>query len=147
MRKLLTAALIAIATQAAADDQVKWTGQALGNLTNEEIADAHTCRVETFLAVCAGNKTIATGIIVANSILGSELTGPVEDHWKFTDKSLNDFTMDAFVSLSQANPPWEKAYYILSGDQLSRVVEKARREPNWNPRAGLEKQRNKNPDQ
>lgn len=130
MKYITIAALALLAAPAAADELDL-------PLTTTEIADAHNCFMGTMLTICAGEKKISTGIVMAEKMAMK----PVPDWW--LDKLSDDQKLDmrwtqpesfaAISMLKQPNPEWSRSYYVVDDDQLRRIVENARRDPNYDP--------------
>ena len=110
-------------------------------LSDEEIADAHTCMMDTMLAICAGEKRIATGLIIASRLHGKSLsrTAPVNGYRFFpmTTPNTNSWSVDAQITFYQkatdTQQEWNQSYYVINDQQLARIIARARADPDFDP--------------
>lgn len=130
MKKVLLTALFALGLWLS-PSALAWDA-----LSQAEIDDAHSCVTEHEIMICAGEKKIATGIWLMNTI-GNRVIGDTRELRHYRPIPDAPFQVDAFVSLKQTadsgGPAWEKIYYVISDEQLARIIERARREPEWKP--------------
>lgn len=137
----IAALALVLALTSAHAGELKWSSpDSWAPMSQEEINDSHTCFMGTFIAICAGDKRIATGIIIANQIHGTLLSGVDPDISFPRDllpKVADADSYTAMMSLTQnpesGGPAWKKTYYVLSDDELAHIIEHARRDPEWKP--------------
>ncbi len=118
-------------------------GKAWAPLSDEEIADAHSCMMDNMLAVCAGEKRVATGIIISQKLFGKLLpsTEPVMHYRKGGALGSGDievmYDVDVGITFQQpatdTQSAWQLNYYILSDKQLANMIELARKDSTWTP--------------
>lgn len=140
MKATITLAVCALAMAATAYAQELPEQMAWIPLSPEEIADARPCNAKLVLgtgylnelAICAGEKKIGTGTLFSNNRNGISLDGEIL--WKMPPLvPAEAFTATAWTTVRQAAPypEWHFDYYVLSGQQLDAIIERARRDPDW----------------
>lgn len=112
-------------------------------LTVAEITDAHNCFMGTMLAICAGDKKISTGIILASRMAMEPVPNwwltklpddeKIDMRWPHAEIVHTEFAAVSMLQQTAPNPEWRKSYYVVDDDQLRRIVENARRDPNYDP--------------
>lgn len=131
MKHFILAATFVLAGTALANAQ-SWAP-----LSGEEIAAARTCFIGGQIAICAGDKQIATGILIIPSLLGVTMLGGREKDYLDTAAEGSMFSVTAQSTLRQTpesgKPEWQRSYYVISDKQLANIIEKARHEPEWKP--------------
>lgn len=108
-------------------------------LTKDEISDAKLCMVGTMLSICAGDKKIATGIMINNQMAMTPLPdwfkkdagAPILIMPTGQNESKADylFIEESLFKQTIPNTPYSKAIYILDGEQLDQLINYARAHP------------------
>lgn len=87
------------------------------------------------LATCAGEKIIGSGIFFVDKRNGVQLPPDTVVDWRTTPlpDASTAWAVTAVTRIEQMAPhaPWRSEFYVLSGEQLDRMIEKARAEPDW----------------